>query len=474
MSSNGTRSRASAAVASASSSSYITSTNFRANASTATGPGIATATATATSNSAIPRSMPSTSSRHHDVLIPQQLNNILQSDKFVKTHFSSLGFDFLRLESYRRFKHLLFVGGGGIIKEVVYDITTFIRKELTDSKSESSKKLKDFLSSNNALLEDEDPFISSDQQLQLRHWLYIIFGYLSQSYNDKEVEKFLDKIIDIYMDSRNKTMLLPEISNKQDQFSLNLLKEYFNDARINYNALYSKKQKPFITFYEAAPGKIYLPPLPKIYNKELLVKALMHREYYRLLLVPQHPFAKELVANGYEDLNHKDYLVLKYELSFLDGLGDLFLAHETSRLIYELCKDTNKVVNNNTYQLLRIILATNTLLSKLTVAYNLHKGLNDQVIQQIIRSEYLPHLYTGQLHPERDAVETRIYEEEFLGDYFECYMAALLIEQPQVAEKFISDIYSEILRVITVVLPPQITYKNWTTGILGRSLYHKN
>ncbi|KAK6200374.1 uncharacterized protein RJT21DRAFT_5454 [Scheffersomyces amazonensis] len=411
--------------------------------------------------------------KHPNILIPQQLNAILQSNKFVKAHFSSLGFDLLRLESYRRFKHLLFVGGGSIIKEVVYDITSFIRKELTDSTSESSKKLKDFLNSNESLLVNADPFISSDHHLQLRHWLYIIFGYLSQSYNEKEVEKFLDKIIDIYMETRNKIIHIPKISDKQDALALSLLKEYFQHVNIDYNLLYNNKEKPYITFHEATSDRIMLPALPKIHDKELLAKALMHREYYRLLLVPNHEFAKKLIEHGYSNLDHKQYRILKYELSFLDGLGDLFLAHETTRLIYELCKDGNKVVNNNTYQLLRIMMATNTLLSKLTIAYNLHIGLGDEIIQNIIRKEYLPYLFTGTLHPERDISETRIYEEEFLGDYFESYMAALLIEQPEVAEKFIGDIYNEILRAITSVLPPDITYKSWTTNIIGRSLYHK-
>ena len=204
----------------------------------------------------------------------------------------------------------------------------------------------------------------------------------------------------------------------------------------------------------------------------LLVKALMHKEYYRMLLTSTHPFAGKLTELGF-DLDHRNYTLLKYELSFLDGLGDLFLAHESSKLIYELCRDGTMAVSNNTYHMLRTILATNTLLSKLTVAYNLHKGLDDAIIAYRLESDYLLNLHTGNLHPDMDANETRIYEEEFLGDYFESYMGALVIEQPDVAEAFIGDIYNRILLVITKVLPPDVSYRIWTTGILGRNLHHK-
>ena len=40
-------------------------------------------------------------------------------------------------------------------------------------------------------------------------------------------------------------------------------------------------------------------------------------------------------------LDPQDYSLIRKELSILDGLGDLFLAQETSKLIYELiCQKT--------------------------------------------------------------------------------------------------------------------------------------
>ena len=56
---------------------------------------------------------------------------------------------------------------------------------------------------------------------------------------------------------------------------------------------------------------------------------------------------------------------------------------------------------------------------------------------------------------------------------FESYMAALLIEQPEVAKSFIREIYHRILMVMTETLPPDITYQTWTSNILGRNIYRK-
>lgn len=410
---------------------------------------------------------------------------------------------------------MLSIGGGGIIKEVVFDLTSFIRKELTDSSLESSRKLKDFLTSNSTILNSEDALIFSDHHLALRNWLYIIFGYLALSYREQEVDRFLDKIIDMYLDSRSMRGLRARgalrIADSRDKQVLDLIKEYYENVAIRHDLLYpdsatrntsitsddsisssasslsissisttssssssspGSSSCPYIMFHETHDEKVFLPPLPKIHDKELLVKALMHKEYYRMLLTSTHPFAGKLTELGF-DLDHRNYTLLKYELSFLDGLGDLFLAHESSKLIYELCRDGTMAVSNNTYHMLRTILATNTLLSKLTVAYNLHKGLDDAIIAYRLESDYLLNLHTGNLHPDMDANETRIYEEEFLGDYFESYMGALVIEQPDVAEAFIGDIYNRILLVITKVLPPDVSYRIWTTGILGRNLHHK-
>ena len=79
--------------------------------------------------------------------------------------------------------------------------------------------------------------------------------------------------------------------------------------------------------------------------------------------------------------------------------------------------------SSTTYQLLKIMLATNTLMAKLTKAYNLYQGLDDSIINKRIAKEWLPFTILGETPPIRESSdwqskdEIRIYEEEFLGDF---------------------------------------------------------
>ena len=124
------------------------------------------------------------------------------------------------------------------------------------------------------------------------------------------------------------------------------------------------------------------------------------------------------------------------------------------------------------------MLATNTLMAKLTKAYNLYQGLDDSIINKRIAKEWLPFTILG---------ETLLIQNLLIGNLkmkfesmkknswviFESYMAALLIEQPEVAKSFIREIYHRILMVMTETLPPDITYQTWTSNILGRNIYRK-
>ncbi|KAI5959592.1 uncharacterized protein KGF55_005236 [Candida pseudojiufengensis] len=419
------------------------------------------------------------------MLIPSQLNSLLQSDKHIKYHFHSLGGDFIRLSSYRKFKQLFTVGGGSLIKEIVFDLSTFLKRELNDEKSGVHLELKNFLTSNNSILKKKEKiWCLCDHQFGLKNWLYIIFGYMLQTYNEEEVHECLDDIIQMYLNAR-KNRLSPDeiriIRDERDIFTLNAFQNYIDNVRIREDLLYgSSSMSRFVSFTEANNKKIYLPPLPRIHNRELLVKALMHKEFYRVLLDPRHKFAKTMKSNNY-DLSPSEYGIVRKEISFLDGLGDFFLAQETSKLIYDLCTTTstenlsslNLNVNSTTYNLIKTILATNTLMSKLTKCYNLYEGLNDPIINTRISDEWVPYTTQGKLVDGKDLNEVRIYEEEFLGDFFESYMAALLIEQPNIAKAFIREIYKRLLSVITETLPPQVTYQNWTMNILGRNIYCK-
>lgn len=403
------------------------------------------------------------STRNTDVIISPELNSLL-GIPWIKCHLCNLGADLLRFKSYRKLNNLLFAGGAGVIKAVVHDMTTFIRKEL-NLDSETAKQLRELIG--NAIAEHQ---LTSNYNIGTSKWLYILPGYLQLS--NQDVDDFIDKIIDIYLNTRRPTYLsLQPTQEPQEMEILLVFRNYFHDVTINELVLFSSRPK-YITLHETNDSKIFLPPLPRIQNRELLAKALMHKESYRGLLKPSHAVATTLSAMGYP-LNPKSYTVVRYELSFLDGLGDFFLARESSKLLYQIYSSDIYRIHSHIYNLIKIMLVTNTVLSKLTLAYNLHRGLNDDILNNTIANEYVPYYVTGKEHPYMDAEETRVYEEEFLGDYFEGYVGALFLELPEVAETFVHEIYASILKTITRTLPPDVTYANWTTGIMGRSLAYK-
>lgn len=426
----------------------------------------------------------------HSILIPSPLNALLHSDRHMKYHFYNLGGDFIRVSAYRRFKQLFRIGGGSLIKEIVFDLSTFLKREVNDEKSGVHLQFKNYLTSNSTILQKKETnWCICDHQFGLRSWLFIVFGYMLQTYREEEVHECLDDVIKMYLNAR-KNRIDPDniriIRDERDNFTLATFENYINTVEIQEDLLFgSTSSTRFVTISPAYNQRIYLPPLPKLHNRNLLVKALMHKEFYRLLLDPRHRFAQTMQSHNY-DLSFGEYGLIRKEISFLDGLGDFFLAQETSRLIFDLCRNNSKggvtteedsILNPNvssqTYNLLKMILATNTLMSKLTKCYNLYQGLNDPIINTRIADEWIPYTTTGVLPRGKDVDEVRIYEEEFLGDFFESYMAALLIEQPTVAKSFIREIYKQLISVMTKTLPPEVTYQNWTMNILGRNIYGK-
>ena len=451
-------------------------------------------------------------SSKHAILIPSNLNSLLHADKQIKYHFYSLGGDFIRLASYRRFKQLFQVGGGSLVKQFVFDLSTFLKEELNDTNSLRHHQLKNFLTCNKTILEKEKSMILCDHHFGLKNWLYIIFGYMLQNYNEQEINNCLDQFVSMYLEARSNRFSINDIRiirDEKDQFILSTFEQYLIDVPVRNDLLYNdndnndgvnyiilnniknhkrSNKNDTISTNNNNTNRINLPKLPKIKDKSLLVKSLMHKEFYRILLDPNHYFGKEMLNRNYS-LDPQDYSLIRKELSILDGLGDLFLAQETSKLIYELICQKNhiNIYSSTTYQLLKIMLATNTLMAKLTKAYNLYQGLNDPIINKRVAKEWLPFTILGETptttttnsasSSDDDDWQTndeiRIYEEEFLGDFFESYMAALLIEQPDVAKSFIREIYHRILMVITETLPPDITYQTWTSNILGRNIYRK-
>ncbi|EGW31493.1 uncharacterized protein SPAPADRAFT_140011 [Spathaspora passalidarum NRRL Y-27907] len=418
---------------------------------------------------------PHVSYNNPTILIPLRLDELLRSDNSKKSHFISLGEDFVRLSSYQRFRELLSFGGGTLIKTVVFDLSTFLKREQNNTDSHTYAEFADFLTSNDKMFEREGGMTPSRRSIGLKNWVFMIIGYLLHSYSEKEAEKCLDQLIKIYLNSRNDNLFTAsnhttkDLTDARDKFMLDTFNQYVKKVPIRYKLLFGRNPYRHVSFHEGLDyKKVSLPELPRLRNRELLVKALMHKEFYRILLDPRHEFAQTMVAAGY-DLNHKEYSIVRKQVSFLDGLGDLFLAHETSKVIYELYSD-GLPLNNGSYRLLRTMLATNTFMTKLAIAYNLHVGLDDPIINERVANEWIPCIMFGKEMEKSN----RVYEEEFLGDFFEAYVAALLIEQPDVAKSFIKDIYSRLLEVITETLPPELSYHNWSTNVLGRSIYPKS
>ena len=186
----------------------------------------------------------------HAILIPSSLNNLLHSDKHMKYHFYSLGGDFIRLASYRRFKQLFRVGGGSLVKEVVFDLSTFLKRELNDINSTTHKQLKDFLTSNETILRKERSMILCDHHFGLKNWLYIIFGYMLQTYSEEEVDNCLDGIIEMYLEAR-KNRISPNdlriIRDEKDNYILRTFEDFITNVPIRDDLLFNTRER-YVTF----------------------------------------------------------------------------------------------------------------------------------------------------------------------------------------------------------------------------------
>lgn len=148
-----------------------------------------------------------------------------------------------------------------------------------------------------------------------------------QTYREEEVHECLDDVIKMYLNAR-KNRIDPDniriIRDERDNFTLATFENYINTVEIQEDLLFgSTSSTRFVTISPAYNQRIYLPPLPKLHNRNLLVKALMHKEFYRLLLDPRHRFAQTMQSHNY-DLSFGEYGLIRKEISFLDGLGDFF------------------------------------------------------------------------------------------------------------------------------------------------------
>lgn len=404
------------------------------------------------------------------MLIPTPLKF---TNRQLRLQYSSIGSDFIRLALYRRFKELLRDESGALIKAAVHDLSAFLRKELPKKDSILHCEMKKSLTNESSRLELMIPLGSGTKTSEsIREWLYAAFGFLTEECSEEEANKIVDNIIEIYINERNSNINTlfnrNVVLSERDEFTMRAFNEYIEKVKVRDDLLYESDSR-YISFREVFDQKIYLPDLPKIHDRELLVKGLMHKEFYRMMLNPEHQFAQTMTTGGY-DLDFRNYGIVRKELSVLDGLGDFYLSLEASRITYLLCRSNGRQVTQNAYRSLKIILGTNTLMSKLTKAYNLHIGLGDPIIMNQLKTEWVPYTMTGKMPDYQSLDETRIYEEEFMADFFEIYAGALLKEQPEVAKKFIHEIFYEILKVISESLPPDIPYGIWSSMIIGREI----
>lgn len=425
--------------------------------------------------------------------IPETLTlDEIVNSSWLRHHLYLLGLDLIKLNLYQKFSHLLATGGGGLIKNVVFELSTFLKKELVDSRCRKGKtespianELKDLIAYNltlttecprKALLDGEDY-----RESQFK-WFFIAVGYMIVTESERSVEDLADKIISIYMNSTERCLPLEAPVPAEDNARiLSLIHRYYENADIDVDLLYHSRPLT-ISMYDSEYYHINLPPLPQIKNKSLLAKALMHKEMYRAFLVKDHPFSEILSEEGIEP-TRDSCKVIRYDLSFLDGLGDFYLARESSKLLYRFKVESappseDSGFGRKSYNMLRTVLATNTLLSKLAVAYNLHRGLNDPVIYRFLLEDYVPQIGVW-TSPDFDMADDENgvmrYEQEFIADYFEQYVGALFLELPDEAQEWISEIYHNVLLLIPDLhtTPGKILrydYRAWSHDVIGRQV----
>lgn len=395
------------------------------------------------------------------------------SRSWLRQHLFYLGFDQIRLLSYQKLSRYIGTNAGGVIKSLVSDVSTFINEELNGNSrnSDAAKKLKTLM------YDDVVPKIGGNiSECKL---FFMVAGYMILNHTER-LDDFTDKLIKIYMES--KRLEFKSYNNMNDQFTvqvLELINRHYDTCAINYDKLYTTTPKS-LSLFITKHIRVELPPLPRIYNKRLLTKSLVHKELYRGFIDPNHPFYSVLLEHDLDPIETRS--VIRNDLSFYDGLGDYYLSQESSNLLYHFKHSVpynhETSFGRKSYTLLKTILATNTLLSRLALAYNLHEGLNDPIVNGLFRDSYVP-LVNEWKDLDFDICQESNpfrYEQEFIADYFEQYVGALFLEQPNVAQMWIHEVYENLLFLIGEDhrIPSksafQYDYNSWGVDVIGRRL----
>ncbi|SGZ57561.1 CIC11C00000001770 [Sungouiella intermedia] len=386
---------------------------------------------------------------------------------WLRHHLFILGFDKLKLHAYKKLSSLISQGGGGVIKNVVFDMSLFVKREWNN---------------NLDLLQHVAPDLTLNLNMLDFKWFYISVGYMMLTQPESKVELLTDKVVNFYLDLGGGHLLLDAPIGNTEKQILKLAAKYYKSVKINYRALYDPNLDPrFITVGEGTSAvTICLPDLPKINSKHLLAKALLHKELYRAVFLVDHPFCQSLMRQNIS-INRSALNVIRYDLLFLDGLGDFFLATESSEFLYKFRSlkpySEDASFGKKTYTLLKTILATNTLLLRLAVAYNLHTALDDNIVSGLLNDSYIPYISSGMVSNDPLVMK---YEEEFVADYFEQYVGALYLEQPEVAKEWINILFERILFLISdsykvihrrrKLLASHYDYRAWSVDVIGRSI----
>lgn len=386
---------------------------------------------------------------------------------WLQHHLFILGLDHIKLQAYQKLSSLVFQGGGGTIKNTVFEISLFVKREWT---------------ANSSLADHIHPLISLTTSAKIPDFkmFYISVGYMLLAEKEEHIESLIDKVFELYLDLGGSNISLNVPTNPLEKRVCKIARRYYGMVRIDYKRLYKPSMGHSCITIGENMSPIMLPSLPQLKSKQLLAKALLHKELYRAFEDSNHFFRKSLAMEGL-DVSPSILQIIRYDLLFLDGLGDFFLAKESSEFLYKFRQcypfSDDDSFGKKTYHLLKTILATNTLLLKLAIAYNLHLALDDPIVTNILQSSFISNTLTSS--KEEDPLLVR-YEEEFVADYFEQYVGALYLEQPEVAKEWINDLFENILSLISESYRMgsprrkrkafQYNYRAWSIDVLGRSI----
>lgn len=415
-----------------------------------------------------------------NLAVYKDLEDELQTS-WVRQHLFTMGLDLIKLKLYQKLSGVLVAAGGGYAKYVVAGVSNFIKEELRqpDNDSRLVKEIQEIVQSycDDVNMETLASKCGTGGYNTDFRKFFMTVGYMIIHEPERNLNLFTDRIIDLYL-NHSRASSLEKSSSRSNRRALQLMRQYYLKVGVNYHKLYRTTPR-YITMH-GTRSKISLPELPVIHNKHLLAKCLIHKEMTRALLLPNHEFSLILKRHNIS-IDRGSFNSIRHDISFLDGLGDFFLARESSHLLYEFGK-LNNIKNNHfgkkSYCLLRTILSTNTLLAELALAYGLHQGLNDIVVYRLLRQSYVPNLNKWKNGGTGVDDEIRKYEQEFIADYFEQYVGALFLEQPAVAQKWITDIYKSVLRLFSEEHKQYSSgtgydYNLWCEDIIGRRLMKK-